>query len=344
MNDVASPAGGEWPAVLAALLDDAGMAGRAVAEVAPMTGGVSSDIVRIRLDDGREFCAKRALAKLNVAADWRVPVERNRYEIAWLRLAGRVVPGAVPEVFAENRAAGAVLLSYLPPSEHTLWKSDLLAGTCDPEVARVLGGVIGCIHRATLADAAVAQAFATDALFDALRLDPYLRTTAARHPAVAAEITAVVEATRTSRIALVHGDLSPKNILVRRADHRPVILDAECAWYGDPAFDGAFLINHLALKAIHRPADAAVLIAMARDFADRWLAHFPEDVRTAVAGRTARLLPCLMLARIDGKSPVEYLSEGARQTTRTLAVRLISAGPAALAQVLGAVAEAGAAA
>jgi 5-methylthioribose kinase len=323
------------------LLRSAGLGGRAVVAVEPLAGGVSSDIVRIELDDGGALCAKRALNKLKVADDWQVPVQRNHYEVAWLRLAGRVVPSAVPAVLGEDAEAGAALLTFLPPADYLRWKDELLAGRFDRRVAPALGDAIGQIHRATLLDEAVARAFPTDALFEALRLDPYLETAARRHPEVAAEIRQVAETTRSTRMALVHGDLSPKNILVARADGQPVILDAECAWYGDPAFDGAFLINHLVLKALHRPTDAAALIHMADDFLARWIAHFPSELGDTLLERTALLLPCLMLARIDGKSPVEYLSEDQRRVARALSVRMIADRRSSLAEVLATVRRAG---
>jgi 5-methylthioribose kinase len=332
---------GEWPQVLSSLLKSAGLQGRKVMAVEPLAGGVSSDIVRIELDDGRVLCAKRALTKLKVADDWQVPVQRNHYEVAWLRLAGKVVPAAVPAVLGEDMEAGAALIAFLAPAAYARWKDELLAGRLDRRVAPALGDAIGRIHGATLFDEAVARAFPTHALFEALRVDPYLETTAQRNPEVAAEIRQVAATTRSTRMALVHGDLSPKNILVARADGQPVILDAECAWYGDPAFDGAFLINHLVLKALHRPNDAADLIQMADDFVAHWSVHFPAVLRDALLERTACLLPCLMLARIDGKSPVEYLSEDQRQMTRALSVRMIADRSFSLADVLATVRNAG---
>src|SRR5690606_27998263 len=111
-----------WEALLPAMFASAGIAVAGPLQVAPLTGGVSSDIVRVVLPDGREFCAKRALAQLKVAATWEAPLERNHYEIAWLRRAGAIVPGAAPQVIAENRAHGIALLEYLPPANYTLWK------------------------------------------------------------------------------------------------------------------------------------------------------------------------------------------------------------------------------
>jgi len=171
-------------------------------------------------------------------------------------------------------------------------------------------------------------------------MDPYLRTVAGRHSAIANQIHACIEVTRATKIALVHGDLSPKNILVSRDDAHPVILDAECAWYGDPAFDGAFCLNHLVLKSIHMPSLAELLLSQAREFFALWLGHFPSDMRAELEKRTATLLPCLMLARVDGKSPVEYLAPASQQLVRDTAIPLINEAPRSMAAIFDAVAGA----
>jgi 5-methylthioribose kinase len=326
-----------WESLLPSLLAKAGMGGLSIVEVSPLAGGVSSDIVRVRLSDGSAIVAKRALRQLRVADEWRVPLERNHYEIGWFRRANAIVPGAAPAVLGEDRERGIALIGYLPPEQYSLWKSDLLAGRSDPHVARSVADVVGRIHRATLRDSEVAAEFPTDDLFDALRLDPYLRTTAARHPDVASRILACLEATRTAKIALVHGDLSPKNIFVSRTDAHPVILDAECAWYGDPVFDVAFCLNHLLLKAIHMPQSAELLLSEARDFFAVWIGHFPGDMQGELESRAAALLPCLMLARVDGKSPVEYLTRASQQTVRDIAIPLIREPRSNVGDVVGAV-------
>ncbi len=312
-----------WEALLPPMLASAGIEAAGPLAVAPLTGGVSSDIVRVELPDGRQFCAKRALSQLKVAARWEAPLERNHYEIAWLRRAGAIVPGAAPGVIAEDREHGIALLEYLPPADYTLWKSDLLAGRADPQVPLRVADALGRIHAATLNDAGAAAEFPTDDLIDALRFDPYLRTLAARYPDLDGSILATMERSRRTHLALVHGDVSPKNILVSVADGHPVLLDAECAWYGDPAFDAAFCLNHLVLKSIHLPALGATLLGQADGFVRTWLGHFPAALRGEVEARVAALLPCLMLARIDGKSPVEYLNEPARDAVRKLAIPLI---------------------
>lgn len=323
-----------WQTALPPLLAEAGIDRTGAITVAPLTGGVSSDIVRITLGDGRRYCAKRALSKLKVASDWQAPLERNRYEAAWLRRAGAIVPGFAPAVLAEDATTGTVLLDYLPPEEFVLWKAELLAGRADPATPVRVADALGRVHAATLDDAQTARDFTTDDLFDALRLDPYLRTLAVRHPALAAPLLACLAETAGTKLALVHGDVSPKNILVARADGHPVLLDAECAWYGDPAFDAAFCLNHLLLKAVHLPALRGALLDQAGRFLAAWLAHFPAALRPDAERRTATLLPCLLLARVDGKSPVEYLDGAEQQRVRDLAMPLIAAPVSTVAAVL----------
>ena len=140
--------------------------------------------------------------------------------------------------------------------------------------------------------------------------------------------------TQANKLALVHGDLSPKNILVSRKDGHVVILDAECAWFGDPVFDAAFCLNHLILKAIHLPAAGTSLLSAARAFLATWLKCFPAGAANEFEARTARLLPCLMLARVDGKSPVEYLTAAGRDTVRALAMPMIADPPSTLDAIL----------
>lgn len=313
-----------WEEVLPGMFRSAGIDPGPNMTVRTLTGGVSSDIVHINLGPGRDYAAKRALAKLKVAMDWEAPVERNHYEVAWLKRAARIVPGGAPSVVAESDEHGIVILDYLPPGDFVLWKAEMLAGRADPAVPARIASLLGRIHAATLNDPAVAAEFPTDHLIEALRLDPYLRTTAKRHPDLADRILAVVATTASTKLALVHGDVSPKNILVSKIDGHPVLLDAETAWYGDPAFDAAFLLNHLLLKSLHVPAIGPELLRQANELFAVWVGHFPETLRPGLEQRTAALLPCLFLARVDGKSPVEYLADDKRERVRKIARPLIA--------------------
>jgi len=271
-----------------------------------LTGGVSSDIWKVELDGG-PVCVKRALPRLRVAQLWEAPVERNRYEWRWMQVAARIAPGSAPRVLAHDEA-GVFAMEFLDGARHPLWKNELRAGRADARFAARVGETLARIHAATAGDAAIADAFATDAGFRAIRLEPYLLATAQRHPDLAARLGALAERTAATRAALVHGDVSPKNILVGKDG--PIFLDAECAWYGDPAFDLAFCLNHLLLKCLWVPAATPKFLACFDALAAAYLAvHASADVEA----RAATLLPGLLLARVDGKSPVEYLIEEAQK-------------------------------
>jgi aminoglycoside phosphotransferase (APT) family kinase protein len=300
----------------------------------PLTGGVSSDIWLVSLPSGA-ICVKRALAQLKVAAEWRAPVERNRYEARWMRRANAAVPGAAPALLGVDEEAGVLAMEYLPPETHKLWKSELRDGRADPGFAAAVGRRLARIHAATAADPAVAAEFPTEAIFHAIRLEPYLLATAARHPDRAEALRALAETTAAMRRALVHGDVSPKNILVCPAG--PVFLDAECATWGDPAFDLAFCLNHLLLKCLWTQAARAGFLACFATLAENYLAGVDWEPPAALQARAARLLPGLLLARVDGKSPVEYITaEAEKDRVRRVARALLASLPARLDQVAAA--------
>ena len=308
------------------------------ATVTPLAGGVSSDIVCVE-SGGRVFCVKRALAKLKVAADWRAPVERNHAEAEWLRVAGEVDRDAVPEILAEDVAQGLFAMSWLPPDAYPVWKTELRDGRIDPAFAAEVGRRIARIHAATAGRGDIAARFANDHIFYPIRLEAYLVATAERHPDLRGRLLALVEVTRSTKLALVHGDVSPKNILV--GPRGPVFLDAECAWYGDPAFDLAFCLNHMLLKAVWRPQWSHRYRDCFDALADAYLGGVTWEPAADLEARAARLLPGLFLARVDGKSPVEYITEGPeRERVRRAARPLIAAPGARLRDVAQAWAEA----
>ncbi len=296
-----------------------------------MSGGVSSDICRVDVG-GRTLCVKRALPKLNVAADWRAPVERNHFEVEWLRIAGAVVPDAVPPLLGEDREGGAFAMAWLPPERYPVWKSLLRDGAVAASVAARVGDVLGRIHAASADRPDVASRFPTDAIFHAIRLEPYLVATARTHRDLAARLDAIVATTAATHRVLVHGDFSPKNVLI--GPEGPVILDAECAWYGDPAFDVAFVLNHLLLKGEWRPQWRERYLDAYAALLDGYRAHVRWEPWSALDRRTAALLPGLLLGRIDGKSPVEYLTdEAVRERVRRFARERLARAPASLADL-----------
>lgn len=289
-----------------------GLIASADATVTPLTGGVSSDIALI--DDGqRKLVVKQALEKLRVRDDWRADVSRNRHEQAYLDYVARFRPDAVPRIVHRDPSRGFFVMEYLDAG-FVNWKASLLAGEADERVAARAGQVLGEIHAHSWGDDEARRTFDTLANFEQLRIDPYLRTTGARQPDLKAIFDA--EAARLSRasVCLVHGDYSPKNLMV--GDDRLVVLDCECAWFGDPAFDVAFLLNHLLLKALYHRGNAAVFIALARAAWRAYRNALGEEHAAEVERNLCPLLLMLMLARVDGKSPVEYLDDEQREVIR----------------------------
>ncbi|HEY1865228.1 MAG TPA: aminoglycoside phosphotransferase family protein [Roseiarcus sp.] len=301
------------------------------ARLTPLTGGVSSDISLVEAD-GRRFCVKRALPRLKVAALWEAPIKRNAAEAAWMRAVARWLPHAAPRVLGEDAEAGWFAMDYLAPEDHPLWKAQLLAGIVEPDFAAAVGRNLAIIHSRGAADPTIPAAFANDDTFEAIRIEPYLRATAHAHPELASRFDELAQTTLATKRALVHGDISPKNIL--KGPDGPVFLDAECAWFGDPAFDLAFCLNHLLLKGAREGADRSRYVSAFSALAAAYLAGIDWESPPEIEARAAALLPALFLARIDGKSPAEYLTrESERDAVRRCAMPLITDPPRRLMDV-----------
>jgi 5-methylthioribose kinase len=309
----------------AALVTKLGLAaGDDVLAVRRLAGGVASDIGVVQTTT-TEICVKFALARLRVAQDWRVPVSRNRTEYDWLAFAATIVPDAVPRLFGRDHAMGGFAMEFVAGPDVVLWKTALMTGRSLGQEAPAIADALGKIHRAGATRRFDANLFANSNLFRAIRIDPYLRFTALRHPSVKARLDGLADGLCVARQTLVHGDISPKNILIR--PRGPVFLDAECAAMGDPAFDLAFCINHLVLKAVH--VDIRILASIAGLWA-AYVKHVNWEDSHGLQARTAALIPALMLARIDGKSPVDYLSDQSRAHVRQLALQLLGQDHASL--------------
>ncbi|MFB6174210.1 MAG: phosphotransferase family protein [Halobacteriales archaeon] len=286
-------------------LRDRGIADGPV-EADPLGGGVSNRVVRARWD-GDCLVLKQPLPNLAVEDDWPADVERVHNEAAAARAYAGVIEATglaarVPGVRFEDEDDHVVGFECAPAGADT-FKADLLAGRVDAGVARDVGRVLGAVHAAAAVDADLRERFGSKRPFEQLRLDPYHRTTAERHPDVADAIRAEAERVAGVERTLVHGDFSPKNVLVAGV---PWILDFEVAHWGDPAFDVAFMCNHLFIKSVYNHRKQDEYIDAVREFVGAYRERVPWDVEAA----TAAELGVLMLARVDGKSPVEYVEAG----------------------------------
>ena len=316
---------------IVAFLRRSGLASRdEIPNIAPLTGGVSSDIWKVTTRRG-PVCVKRALAKLRTEKEWHAPVERNANEADWIRTASMILPDSVPKILAEDRESGMFAMSFLDPTESPVWKDQLRDGIVSTKTAAAVGDALGRIHAATADTAPLAERFATDDIFHAIRIEPYLLRTAEACDDVAQRLGTLARTTAETRRVLVHGDVSPKNILI--GPDGPVLIDAECAWFGDPAFDLAFCLNHLLLKCIWKPANAAAYLSGYDALTGAYLNHISWEPLAKLEARTAALLPGLLLARIDGTSPVEYITSNEdKQTVRRAARRGLKDPPVLLSE------------
>ncbi len=276
------------------------------AQLTPLADGVSSEICRV--DDGdKSYVVKRALPRLRVHDDWTADVSRNRYEQMYIEYVGAILPEAVPRLLPGPHDRGYFAMEYLGP-EFANWKKLLLGGDARIEHALGAASVLGAIHARSAGDAVAAAHFGTTDNFMQLRIEPYLLTTGRRHPDLRAIFGTEAQRLAATRICLVHGDFSPKNIMISTL--RLVLLDCEVAWYGDPAFDVAFVLTHFLLKGLHHAPRQIGIHEMSQAFWRRYVETAGRSIDIPfLETRVARLLPMLLLARVDGKSPVEYLTK-----------------------------------
>jgi aminoglycoside phosphotransferase (APT) family kinase protein len=272
-----------------------------------LSGGVSSLVVRVVTDDGA-FVIKQALPRLRVEAAWFSRPERSGIEARCAVALSELVPGSVPEVVAIAAARSAFVMRSAPPGTQT-WKDHLLRGTVSLDVAEAVGYMLGRIHATSARRADLAAEFADTSFFDELRIDPYLRYVAAGAPDLALALDEIAGELLATGACLVHGDFSPKNLLVT-PDGTVLLVDHEVAHWGHPAFDVAFVTNHLCLKAIALRAHGDILgyLDAASGVLDAY-AREVGDLDLGVGRFAARTTGALMLARVDGKSPVEYLTD-----------------------------------
>ena len=317
----------EQPAELLAYLRATGRIDAAeTPRIEVLQGGVSNRTVLLERASGEAWVLKQALAKLRVQVDWFSSPARIEREALGLRhLAALAPPGAItPLVFLDP--VPHVLAMRAVPRPHENWKRLLLAGTLDPDHVAQFARLLGTIHREAAARPNLADAFADRSFFESLRLEPYYGYAAEQVPEAAPFLRDLIAATRAHPVTLVHGDYSPKNVLVHAG--RLVLLDHEVIHWGDPAFDLGFALTHLLSKAHHLPvlrtAFAAASIQFWRTYGETvGEAAFAVDLEP----RAVRSTLGILLARVAGRSPLEYLDAEERARQRAAVLALIDDAP-----------------
>ncbi len=292
-----------------------------------LAGGVSSDIRIVHAAAG-DYVVKRALEKLRVDADWFADPARSSIEVDGLRTIAQLLGQQhVPRVLWVDAATHSFAMELIDASFGN-WKQQLLRGHVDCATVGAAGRLLGQLHSRSASQPALAARFANQQPFIELRIRPFFERVAQRHSDLTAMIGETSERLLVQRSAFVHGDYSPKNLLAKSAEL--VILDCEVAHWGDPQFDVAFCMTHLLLKSRRRGAPSAALIAAIRTF----LAEYRRCGCAWLDVSFGRLVGCLLLARLDGDSPVDYLADLDRADVHRLAVALIVQPPSAPEEIL----------
>ncbi len=290
--------------------------GAATAVPATFDRGVASDIQVVDGPDG-PYVLKRALPRLRVAAEWLSDPARSMVEASALKaMAGIIGQDAVPRVLWVDPGRHEFAMALVPPRLRN-WKQDLMSGRIDPATASRAGQLLGQLHAGSARRPELREQFRDTRFFEELRIRPYFARVAERNPDLAVDIEAVVAGMAERRTALVHGDFSPKNILADGADI--VLLDCEVAHWGDPRFDLAFCLTHLTLKSLRRAAPVAPLAGAGAAL----LCGYCETGPAIIDAALVQILGCLLLARLEGDSPVDYLADLDVVATKRLAMRLL---------------------
>ena len=288
------------------------------ATAAELSGGVSNVVLRIR-DGSTDLIVKQSMPRLRVAEEWFAPQERTITEAEAMVLAATVVNDGVPCIVHSDDTAFVLAMECAPP-DWTDWKTQLMAGIVSERVAARVGSITGTVHRATLDEETLSPLLRQTEPFEQLRLRPYYEHAGRSKPEWAGLLHELADELRENRRCLVHGDLSPKNILAPTdvESDRAWVIDFEVAHRGDPRFDLAFMLTHLTMKAVHLPGHTAQLDGAARAFLDAYAAAAGSTLTPDVCG-TMRHVGALLLARVHGKSPAEYLTPSGRAHVERLA-------------------------
>ncbi len=302
-----------------------------------LRGGVSNRTVRVTRPSGEAWVMKQALAKLRVAVDWFSSPERIGREAAGLHHLHALAPtGTIPALIFEDHNHHLLAMEAVA-EPHVNWKTLLLAGDVQQAHVEQFGRLLGTIHRASSGRNDLVEAFGDRSFFETLRVEPYYRYTAEQHPATRPFFDNLITETLSQRLAVVHGDYSPKNILV--CNERLILLDHEVIHYGDPAFDLGFSLTHLLSKAHHvgnqDAAKRTEFLEAARLYWQSYLDALGDvDWREGLEVRAVRHTLACLLARVDGRSPLEYLSSAERDWQRELVLGLMANPLSTVAQLV----------
>jgi 5-methylthioribose kinase len=277
---------------------------------------------------------KQALAKLRVDVDWFSSPARIAVEAKALRCLNRLAPpGTTPAFIFEDLTQHLMGMEAIP-EEHENWKTVLLSGRIISDHFEQFGLLLGAIHRrSSEAISEVSQLFSDTTYFENLRLEPYYLYAGRNTEEASDFLNALARETLLHKDCLVHGDFSPKNTLIYQ--NKLILLDYEVVHVGDPGFDLGFALTHFLSKAHHLPTERYRLACAAELF---WHVYHEEIAQLNWAKeleqRAVRHTLGCLLARVAGKSPLEYLTSAEVTRQRDAVLVLMQNPPASVPRLI----------
>ena len=296
-----------------------------------LEGGVSSDVFKVKTKK-KIYCLKRSLPKLRVEKEWFVDTKRIKYEYLWLKHCKKIIPNSIPNVYKFNNKKNYLILEYLNENKYKNLKTEFLRKKINLKIITKISKDLFKIHKNSTGKNIKERFFNNSKNFYDLRLDAYFREVARVYPELNKKITKIIDNYKINSSTLIHGDFSPKNMLVYNKTIK--YIDAETCNYGDPAFDLVFFANHLLIKSIHMPEKKNHFINSYKIFFDTYLNSLELSKRSIFLKRCIEMAPMMLLARIDGKSPVEYIAKKQKNKIRLLAFELIENSPKSLDELI----------
>lgn len=282
--------------------------------------------ILVRRERGPDFVVKQARERLAVKEDWFSDPARIHIEAAAMRALQELVPpGSVPALLFEDHGRHLIAMEAAP-EPHENWKTLLLQGRLEADHVGQFARLLSGIHRGSFGSDHFRGLFPDRSFFENLRLEPYYLFSARQQALAAAFLEELVADTRAVALTLVHGDFSPKNVLVHQG--RLILLDHEVMHFGDGAFDVGFALTHLLSKARHVAGKREEFLEAAAHF---W-AVYSEGFRPDAAWerRAVRHTIACLMARVRGKSPLEYLSPEHREQQEKTCLRLMGECPGSM--------------
>jgi 5-methylthioribose kinase len=283
------------------------------AEVEELTGGVSNVVLAVKSGD-KDLVLKQALPQLKVAAVWKADQRRAIVEANGMKLLHSITPESVPELIDFDPEDFTLTMERLPRS-CTVWKSDLLSGVIKPSIGADLGKILATWHNFGADSKESRDAYMEDSLFDQLRVTPFYRAVAKVNPPLDSRIQELITEISTAKITLVHGDFSPKNIMITDAN-KPIVLDFEVMHTGNPVFDLGFVSAHLLCKYLRAEDESQKKLL--RETAISFIYSYDQACNIEVAKSLPHHVAVIALARVEGVSPVNYLDEAGKTRVQSV--------------------------